>query len=158
MSRAIYASYPGFGADEIRTDRPAEQARLKWTVVVDETLSPGRAVNAAACVGAATAPLVAGLLGAAAKDGDGSLHPGLPWLDCVVLRAPAAELSRLRAEAAMTEGFFVADMPEAAQQTRVYDDYLNAVARTRAPGYAAIGIIGPRDRVSAMTGALSLLR
>ncbi|GAA5148393.1 hypothetical protein GCM10023321_10580 [Pseudonocardia eucalypti] len=157
MSRAIYASYPGFEADEIRTDRPTGQARLKWVLVVDEALTPGRAANAAVCVGAATSPLVAGLLGEAAKDGGGSVHPGLPWLGCVVLRAPAGELSRLRAEAAVTEGCLVADMPEAAQRVRVYDDYLNAVARSTDLRYAAIGIVGPRDRVSAMTRGLPLL-
>ena len=48
----------GFAADEIRTDTPTREARLKWVVVVDGSLPPGRAVNAATCVAAATSRLV----------------------------------------------------------------------------------------------------
>jgi hypothetical protein len=158
MNRTLYASYPGFAAAEIRTDRPTGDARLKWVIVVDDALPPGPAANAAVCVAAATAPRVAGLLGPDAIDATGSAHPGLPWAGCSVLGAPSAELAGLRAAAIVTEGVFVADMPAAAQRTRVYDDYLTDVAGTAELRYAAVGIIGPRSVVTDMTRGLRLLR
>ena len=43
----------GFHPDEVDTASPTRAARLKWVVVVDEALPPGRAVNAAVCAAAA---------------------------------------------------------------------------------------------------------
>lgn len=149
----------GFAPDEVRTGEPTRNARLKWVLVVDSALPPGRAVNAAACVSAATAAGVSGLLGPDAKDGVGSLHPGLPWAGCAVLGASGEQLSAIRARAAAAPGVFLADMPAAAQQTRVYDEYLTAVsgAAEEQLSYYALSIVGPRNRVDKIVGRLGLL-
>jgi hypothetical protein len=64
-------------------------AKLKWVVIVDRSLSPGQAVNAAVCVSAATAPAVPGLLGPGGPDASDRWHPGLPWAGCSILAASA---------------------------------------------------------------------
>ena len=51
----------GFAPDEIDTAASTRAARLKWVVVVNEALPPGRAVNAAVCVSAATVSGVRGV-------------------------------------------------------------------------------------------------
>ncbi|RDV44120.1 DUF2000 domain-containing protein [Leifsonia sp. ku-ls] len=149
----------GFEPEEIDTAAPTRSARLKWVVVVDESLPAGLAANAAVCTAAATAAGVAGLLGPDAVDADGSTHPGLPWAGCSVLRAAPRQLAAIRAKAAAADDVFVADMPAAAQQTRVYDEYLAAVAA--APGdalpYYALSVVGPRNRVDRIVGRLALL-
>src|SRR3712207_2552299 len=117
----------GFSAEEINTADPTRSARLKWVVVVNDSVPAGRAVNAAVCVAGATVQEVSGLLGPTAVDGAGSTHPGLPWAGCSVLVADAETLRSIRAKGEAHEGTFVADMPLAAQQTRVYDDYLAAL-------------------------------
>jgi len=150
----------GFELDEIRTDEPTRSARLKWVIVVDEALPPGRATNAAICVTAATAAGVTGLLGPEAKDAAGGVHPGLPWAGCTVLGASAALLSAIRAKAAGSLGVFLADMPAAAQHTRVYDEYLAQVSAAGPDelGYYALSLVGPRNRVDKLVHRLSLLR
>ncbi|QHC59209.1 DUF2000 domain-containing protein [Rathayibacter sp. VKM Ac-2760] len=149
----------GYAEDEIDTAAPTRAARLKWVVVVDEALPIGRAVNAAACVAAATGALVPGLLGPAAQDASGSGHPGLPWAGCTVLAADAATLRIVRAKAEAHEGTFVADMPAAAQDTRVYDEYREVLGATAPESieYLAVGLIGPRNRVDRIVGRLRLL-
>ena len=151
------AARVGFAPDEIRTGEPTRAARLKWVVVVDAALPPGRAANAAICVSAATSAGVDGLLGPAARDAVGSEHPGLPWAGCSVLSASADQLAQIRAKAAASLGVFVADMPAAAQHTRVYDEYLAEVATTGTPTYYAVSIVGPRNRVDKIVGKLPLL-
>ncbi|NQX14591.1 DUF2000 domain-containing protein [Rathayibacter sp. VKM Ac-2857] len=149
----------GYAEDEIDTAAPTRSARLKWVVVVDEALPIGRAVNAAVCVAAATGAQVTGLLGPAAQDTTGSEHPGLPWAGCTVLAADAATLRTIRAKAEAHEGTFVADMPAAAQDTRVYDEYREVLGAT-APElveYLAVGLIGPRNRIDKIVGRLRLL-
>lgn len=149
----------GFQPDEVDTAAPTRSARLKWVVVVDESLPAGLAANAAICTAAATASGVSGLLGPDAVDADGSMHPGLPWAGCSVLRATAAQLAVIRAKAAAADDVFVADMPAAAQQTRVYDEYLAAVAAAEGDAlpYYAVSVVGPRNRVDRIVGRLALL-
>jgi hypothetical protein len=155
----------GFAADEINTAEPTRNARLKWVIVVDSALPAGRAVNAAACVAAATAAGVGGLLGPDATDGDGSHHPGLPWAGCAVLGASGDQLRELRARAAAFEDVFLADMPQAAQTTRVYDEYLSQLSALTAssaasaggPSYYALSLVGARKRVDKLVGRLALL-
>lgn len=149
----------GFTAEEVDTSAPTRSARLKWVVVVDADIAPGRAVNAAVCVAAATSAAVSGVLGPAATDVDGAVHPGLPWAGCTILTADAATLRQIRTKAAAHAGTFVADMPAAAQETRVYDEYLDAVSATPAEelAYLAVSVVGPRNRVDKIVGRLPLM-
>ena len=149
----------GFAPEEIDPTVSTRMARLKWVVVVDNSLPAGRAVNAAICAAAATSATVAGLLGDDAIDADGQPHPGLPWAGCSVLAADTATLRSVRAKAASSPGCFVAGMPAAAQHTRVYADYLAAIKETAAGDldYCAVSIVGPRNRVDKIVGRLPLL-
>jgi hypothetical protein len=149
----------GFSPDEIDTSAPTRAARLKWVVVVDSSVPTGRAVNAAICVAGATVAGVAGLLGPAAHDAVGGTHPGLPWAGCTVLAADADTLRTIRDKAAAQEGTFVADMPEAAQQTRVYDEYLQIMSQSGADAvtYLAVSVVGPKNRIDKLVGKLPLL-
>lgn len=143
----------GFGPEEIRTGEPTRSARLKWVVMVDTALPAGRAANSAVCVAGATVAQVRGLLGPAARDAAGGLHPGLPWAGCTVLGATADQLTQVRAKAMASPGVFLADMPLAAQQTRVYDEYLQRVAATPIPRIWSVARSASSDRATAWTGS-----
>ncbi|WIX82231.1 DUF2000 domain-containing protein [Amycolatopsis carbonis] len=149
----------GFAPDEVDPTVSTRAARLKWVVVVDRGLPPGRAMNAAICAAAATATNVTGLLGDDAVDADGQAHPGLPWAGCSVLAADGPALRTIRAKAMASPGCFVADMPAVAQHTLVYAEYLAGVKETtgEALDYYAVSIIGPRNRVAKIVGKLPLL-
>jgi hypothetical protein len=155
---SLDAPVVGFAPEEIDTSAPTRAARLKWVVVVNDGLPPGPAVNAAVCIAAATGQAVPGLLGPDGTDGDGALHPGLPWAGCAVLRAGTERLRELRARASGSPDVFVADMPSLAQQVRVYDEYLQGLRDAgQALDYAAIGLVGPRNRIDKLVRKLPLL-
>ncbi len=148
----------GYTPDEMSTGERTGAAKLKWVVIVDRALPPGQAVNAAVCVSAATAPAVAGLLGPGGPDAAGQWHPGLPWAGSSILAATATELAAVRQQA-LDRQLLAADMPAAAQATRVYDDYLRELAKTE-PGdldLLAVSLIGPRNRVAKLVRHLELL-
>lgn len=134
-------------------------AALKWVVVVDDALPAGRQVNAAVCIAAATGVRVAGLLGADATDADGYVHPGLPWAGASVLGASSEQLATLRGRLNESSTVLVVDMPESAQTSRVYDEYLARVAETASADLncLAIGLIGPRKDVDKLVKRLPLL-
>ena len=149
----------GFAPDEIDTAASTRSARLKWVIVVDASLPAGRAVNAAVCAAAATSAGVTGLLGPDARDADGSVHVGLPWAGCSILVADAPALALLRSKAEAHPEVFVADVPVAAQETRVYDEFLSSVVGSAmdAVEYLAVSLVGPRNRVDRIVGRLPLM-
>jgi peptidyl-tRNA hydrolase len=149
----------GFAPEEIDPNLPTRAARLKWVVVVNSDIPAGRAVNAATCAVAATSRAVTGLLGDEAVDASGIHHPGLPWAGCSILVTDAHTLRTIRDKAANCFGCHVADMPAAAQQTRVYADYLATIKEAPAADieYYAVSIIGPRKRVDKIVGKLPLM-
>jgi hypothetical protein len=149
----------GFDAEEIDTSAPTRAARLKWVIVVNDSIPAGRAANAAVCVAGATLKGVRGLLGPAAVDQDGFSHPGLPWAGCSVLTANDETIRIVRQKAAAHEEIFVADMPDAAQSTRVYDDYLSTIASSdpNEIEYLAVSLVGPKNRIDRIVGKLPLL-
>lgn len=153
-------SFDGFASDEVRTSESTRSARLKWVIVVDSALPSGRIVNAAACVAAATSPVVSGLLARGGPDADGSSHAGLPWAGCTILSAETAKLRHIRDKADRRNDVLLVDMPQMAQETRVYDEYLALLAERSGDDieYAAVSLVGPRKSVDRIVGGLSLLR
>jgi hypothetical protein len=149
----------GFVPEEVQPNLPTRSARLKWVIVVDEQLEIGRMVNAAACVAASVGQAVPGLLGPTGPDGSNVVHAGLPWIGCTVLKADSGTIHDLQRKLAGQEGFFIADMPLPAQESRIYQDYLAEVARTSADDLTllAVSIVGPRNRVDKLVRKLPLL-
>jgi hypothetical protein len=149
----------GFAPEEIQTSEPTRTARLTWVIVVDDSVSAGPGTNAAACVAAATAANVSGLLGPDAWDQAGTRHPGLPWAGCSVLAASAEQLRSIRERATAAEDVHVSDMPREAQLTRVYEDYRSALADIApdAVDYIAVSLVGPRNRIDKLVRRLPLL-
>lgn len=145
---------------DIRTDLPTRAAVVKWVTVVDPSLDRGALINAAVCTAAAVAHAVPVVIGPGADDALGTYHPGLPWLGCSVLAADAATLRDVRARAISKPSVFVADMADIAQHVRVYDGYLERLAKTEVDdlSYIAVSLIGPRNVVDKLVGKLPLLR
>lgn len=151
---------PQLTSEDVTTHQSTRRARLKWVIVVDESLPPGRAANAAACTAAAVGKALPDLLGPGGADASGTAHAGLPWAGCSVLAADAATLRELRAKAAAKDDLLIVDMPEPAQTSRVYDAYLGVLAETGPDtlGYCAVSLVGPRNQVDKLVGKLALLR
>ncbi|MGW5852644.1 DUF2000 domain-containing protein [Streptomyces sp. NPDC055254] len=146
--------------DDVRSDLSTRQAKLKWVIVIDDALPAGRQANAAACIAASIGRHHPALLGADAEDADGFVHPGLPWAGCSILAADTATLSILRNKAAEKGDVRIVDMPENAQQVRVYDQYVEQISGTKAADltYCAVSLLGPRNRIDKLVGKLPLLR
>lgn len=80
-------------------------------------------------------------------------------ITCTVLAADRDTLRAIRARVAAREDVFVADMPAEAQATRVYAEYLDAVAASPSDRleYLAVSLVGPRNPVDRIVGRLPLL-
>jgi hypothetical protein len=146
--------------DDIQLDVTTRQQRLKWTIVVDEKLPIGLIANAVACMSAAVGQNRPDLLGPAGTDASGITHQALPWTGCSILATDVATLHELRTKALTKEGLVVLDMPQIAQESTAYADYLDTLPHTSHEDmtYYAVGFIGARNKVDKLVGRLSLLR
>lgn len=159
MTTSPESAIPTYAPEEITTDAPTRSARLKWAIIVNNTLASGLVINAVACISATTGTLVDGLNARGGPDATGYHHPGLPWAGCTVLSATPDQLSAIQGRAVTSAGVLVVDMPTAAQSHRIYDDYLGELATTPLVDTfpCAISIIGPRNRIDKMTKGLDLV-
>jgi Protein of unknown function (DUF2000) len=92
-------------------------------------------------------------------DGGGSRDPGLPGAWCTILGGTSEQLAAARARAAASEDMLVIDMPTAAQEHRVGDDYLAELAETSPDELrdSAFSLMSPRNRVDKITQEADLL-
>jgi len=150
-------SLPAFSTDEILTNESTRSARLKWVIVVDDTVPRGRLANAIACVAASVGHSVDGLIGQGGADADDIAHAGLPWAGCSILAASSEQLEDIRKKASANDSMFVSDMPSAAQTSRVYDEYLAELATETDPHTIAVAVVGPRNSIDRLVKRLSLL-
>jgi hypothetical protein len=137
----------------------SEAATVRCVVVLDESLPPGLAANAAAVLAVTLGVRVPGLLGSDVEDADGERHPGLIDRGLPILEAPAAELAGLRARAVAAD-VVVIGFPRFGQATTDYQAFRERVAQTPTAELDYLGLLfaGPTKTVNRLTGSLPLLR
>jgi Protein of unknown function (DUF2000) len=131
----------------------------RCVIVVDESLPPGLAANAAGVLAMTLGSTVPALIGEEFVDATGHRHPGLIRGALPILRAPAARLNDIR-ESALAAPIGVIDFPAFGQQTNDYDEFRAHVGQTPATDlrYLGIAVYGARRAVARLTGSLPLLR
>jgi hypothetical protein len=137
-----------------RTEQPS-----RCVIVVDESLPPGLAANAAGVLALTLGATVPALAGPDFVDADGESHPGLIPTGLPILRAASHELSRLR-ERARAARLEVIDFPAFGQETTDYEEFRSRVADTPAGElrYLGVAVRGAKPEVRKLTGSLALLR
>jgi hypothetical protein len=131
----------------------------RCAIVVDASLPPGRAANAAAVIALTLGRRHPRLVGPDLVDASGRAHPGLIPIGIAVLAASAAELNALRAKA-LKDGVDVVDFPSQGQQTTDYAKFGALVRQvpTEALIYVGVGLYGARKAVGRIVGRFSLLK
>ena len=135
-------------------------AAMRCAIVVDQSLPPGLAANAASVISMTLGQKVNGLVGPDVKDADGYVHAGIVLIPMPILTAAAPDLQSIRESAVRSEGAVLVGFTGLAQSCRTYDEYVDRMAQVPAAGldYVAIGLFGPKRLVNKLTGSLPLLR
>lgn len=131
----------------------------RCVLILDDTLPPGLAANAAAVLALTVGALFPDLPGPDLLDADGTIHPGLIPMGLPVLAATTDRLSALRA-AALDAGLHVIGFPTVGQQTTHYTAFAASVADTPTDRltYLGLALSGPSKAVRKITSTLPLLR
>jgi hypothetical protein len=138
------------------TGRPA----VKCAIVVSDELPTGLAANAASVLSLTLGHRVEGLVGADVEDADGVTHPGVISVPLPILVAPRERVGAIARTAAARDDVFVVGFSSLAQSCRTYEEYAGKMATTPTTDLASVGVAlhGPRKQVTALIGALPLLR
>jgi hypothetical protein len=131
----------------------------RCVIVVDSSLPPGRAANAAAVIALTLGKRHPHLGGPDLVDASGHAHPGLIPIGIAVLAASASELNALRSKA-FKHGVDVVDFPTQGQQTTNYAEFRSRVREipTEDLTYVGVGLYGSRKSIGRAVGRFSLLR
>jgi hypothetical protein len=134
--------------------------QVRTVIVIDRDLPIGRAANAAAVLAVSLGAASPDMPGPDLVDADGGRHPGLVPDGLPILGARAAEMARIRKEAAANADVLLVDFPAVGQTTTDYEEFRGLVANTAPEDlrYVGIALRGSADVVRALTKRLSLLR
>jgi hypothetical protein len=133
----------------------------KCTIVIDDALPTGLAMNAAAVLALSLGDVYGeSALGPDVKDRDGRVHPAIIEVPLPILKADTQALHGILTKALAEPDVFVVDFTAAAQAARDYGDYIRSMETTGAEEHVYVGValVGKKKAVQKLSGSLPLYR
>jgi len=132
----------------------------RCTVVIDDRLSPGLAMNAASVIGISFGRTVENLVGPDLRSADGVNYPGVIYAPLPVLLAGGEYVRHLLSVSAEDEEIYAMPFSALAQSCRTYEEYGDRLSPVDSQHIelVAIGLIGPKKKISRLTGNLPLYK
>lgn len=132
----------------------------KCAIIVDHSLNPGLAINAASIIGISLGTQVENLVGPAMTSQDGVVYPGVISAPLPILLSQEMSLNDTLARAAAEPDILVMPFSTLAQSCKTYTEYGERIASASSDGIqlAAIGLLGPKKKINRLTGNLPLYR
>lgn len=137
-----------------------DASQHRCTIVINNQLPAGLAMNAASVIGIGFGHRVENLLGPDKQSADNVNYPGVIYSPLPVLLADASYLQQLQDAADKDDGIFVMPFSALAQSCKTYDEYGERIAQAESQhiGLVAVGLMGPKKTITALTGNLPLYR
>jgi hypothetical protein len=131
----------------------------RCTIIMDSTLSGGLLANAIAVIALTAGKRHPVLLGESLVDASGESHPGLIPTGIPMLCTDAETLKELR-KAALEKGCDVVDFPVEGQQTKNYEEFLEATRNisSKEMKYLGIALIGPKKEINKLTVKCQMIK
>ncbi|WP_027254183.1 DUF2000 domain-containing protein [Photobacterium halotolerans] len=135
-----------------------DASKHKCTIVVDNDLPTGLAVNAASVIGISFGKNIQNLVGPDMKSMNDFSYPGVIYSPLPILKARGDYLHELHQIGEMDDDIYVMPFSSLAQSCKTYDEYGERISSVNSENIelVAIGLIGPRKKIQKLTGNLSL--
>ncbi len=137
-----------------------DASQHRCTIVIDKNLPAGLAMNAASVIGISFGRTVENLVGPDMQSLDNANYPGVIYAPLPVLLAPGDYLYQLQNNAKDDEEIYLMPFSALAQSCKTYDEYGERISSVKSENIelVAIGLIGPKKKITKMTGNLPLYR
>jgi hypothetical protein len=132
----------------------------RCTLVIDQQLPVGLAMNAASVIGISFGKLIGNLVGPDMYSQDGFTYPGVIYAPLPVLLAEGNYLRELQQISGKDPEIFSMPFSALAQSCKTYGEYGERIATTHSEQIelVAMGLIGPKKKITRLTGNLKLYR
>ncbi|ASA58178.1 DUF2000 domain-containing protein [Vibrio gazogenes] len=137
-----------------------DASKHKCTIIVDQDLHPGLAINAASVIGISFGKTVNNLVGPDMQSMDNVNYPGVIYSPLPVLLSTGEHIQNLLAIAEQDEQIYTMPFSALAQSCKTYDEYGERISSVTSQHIelVAIGMIGPKKTINKLTGNLPLFK
>ncbi|AWP34781.1 DUF2000 domain-containing protein [Pantoea eucalypti] len=137
-----------------------DASQHRCTIIIDKDLPAGLAMNAASVIGISFGRTVDNLVGPDMQSLDEVNYPGVIYAPLPVLLASGDYLHELQASAESDDEMYVMPFSALAQSCKTYEEYGERISSVKSENIelVAIGIIGPKKKLTRMTGNLPLYK
>ncbi|EAP2903891.1 DUF2000 domain-containing protein [Salmonella enterica subsp. enterica serovar Newport] len=132
----------------------------RCTIIINKDLPAGLAINAASVIGISFGRTVENLVGPDMQSLDKVNYPGVIYSPLPVLLASGEYIREIQINAEIDSEIYVMPFSGLAQSCRTYEEYGEKISSVNCNSIelVAIGIIGPKKKVTQMTGNLALYK
>jgi len=136
-----------------------DASQHRCTIIIDKDLPAGLAMNAASVIGISFGRTTENLVGPDMQSLDEVNYPGVIYSPLPVLLAPGDYIRELQ-RIAKEEGIYAMPFSALAQSCKTYDEYGERISSVSSENIelVAIGLIGPKKRITRLTGNLALYK
>lgn len=135
---------------------------MKLVILIDENLPTGLIANTASVLSLTLGKNISNIIGEDLEDSEGNIHAGITKIPIPILKSSKEKLKELRNILFCDEysECHTVDFCNAAQRTKIYSDYSEAILTSPKENleYLGIAIYGPKKLVNKLTGSIGLLR
>ncbi len=137
-----------------------DASQHRCTIIIDNDLPVGLAMNAASVIGISFGRTVEDLVGPDKQSLDGVNYPGVIYSPLPVLRASGACIHELLIAGEADDDIEIMPFSALAQSCKTYDEYGERIASvsSNAIELVAIGLVGPKKKITKLTGNLPLYK
>ncbi len=132
----------------------------RCTIIIDKDLPAGLSINAASVIGISFGRAIENLVGPDMQSKDNIHYPGVIYSPLPVLLASGDYIGELLASTESDDEIYSMPFSALAQSCKTYDEYGEKIAAVDSQHIqlVAIGLIGPKKKITRMTGNLPLYR
>ena len=136
-----------------------DASQHRCTIIIDKDLPAGLAINAASVIGISFGRTTENLVGPDRQSLDDVNYPGVIYSPLPVLLAPGSYIQELQ-RIAKEENLYAMPFSALAQSCKTYDEYGERISSVSSENIelVAIGLIGPKKRITKLTGNLALFK
>lgn len=137
-----------------------DASQHRCTIIIDKNLPAGLAMNAASVIGISFGRTVENLVGPDMQSLDEVNYPGVIYSPLPVLLASGEYLHELQTHSENDDEIYAMPFSALAQSCKTYEEYGERISSVNSNNIelVAIGLIGPKKKITKMTGNLSLYK
>lgn len=137
-----------------------DASQHRCTTIIDKDLPAGLAMNAASVIGISFGRIVENLVGPDMQSLDKVNYPGVIYSPLPVLLATGEYLHEIQVSAENDNDIYIMPFSALAQSCKTYDEYGERISSVNSENIelVAIGLIGPKKKITKMTGNLPLYK